>query len=592
MNALGKLLRVLLALTLVALAVPGYAATKLFSLSVTAMSTGYTASFNNLSNGNSYINSMNITIPSNLGANVTNVVVQPSLVTGNTKATPNCSVASPCIPGTTILISDISGIAPNTSGSIDLTTSAQVDLQSCGNTYQWSARAFTGNAGNSGGGTSFNASPGPGVIAFATSTVSCTLQFDRQPTNAQIGNKITSVSGNPAGDAVTIKALIGGSVAASFTGPITLTLNQPAGGGGTLTSAMTITGGVATLTSLSVDTIGTYSLKASASGFNDATSNSFKIFDGILDCGQSFGSKFTSDSKLADTEPGWDAGMRNAYNKDGVAEECVPVLYTFTNMILASNTVNLTWDMDSQRNAAFMYQINWGLRPVETTGGLTGWTVTPRPQVAWLNVDGSLTTLGGNPQYVPALACLSDRLPAPYGVLAADVLPTDTQIQVKGIAANPASSFLVPAPGAPALPATPFPIVIANTAGGAQLLTTERMTVTSVGTPVLSGGTYSATFTVTRGTAAEGDPTGTGKAAHTRPTGKDLRVMSTPLPIIPASYPAPYVVQTQAHMCIADHGFIPYDGFGVGGALTGATRLLYRTTVFDIGDGWVRIGNF
>jgi hypothetical protein len=497
--------------------------------------------------------------------------------------------------GTTILISDISGIAPNTTGSVALTADAPVDLQSCGSSSNWEARAYTGNAGNSGGGTSFTASPGGGTVATATSSVSCTLQFDKQPTNAEIGKKITSVAGNPAGAEVTIKALIGGSVATSFTGPITLTLNQPTGGGATLTSAMTITAGVATLTSLSVDTLGTYSLKASASKFTDATSNSFKIFDGILDCGQSFASKFTSDSKLADSEPGWDMGTRNAYNKDGVSEECVPVLYTFTNMILASDTVNLSWDTDAQRNAAFMYQINWGLRPVETAGALAGWTVMPRPQVAWLNVDGSLTTLSGNPKYVPGLACLSDRLPAPYGVLAADVLPTDTQIQVKGIGANPASAFLVPAPGAPALPATPFPIVIANTAGGAQLLATERMTVTSVGTPVLNGTTYSTTFTVTRGTAAEGDPTGTGKAAHTRPAGKDLRVMSTPLPIIPndaTSYPAPYVVQTQAHMCVADHGFAPYDGLGVGGSLTGATRLLYRTTIFDIGDGWVAIGKF
>jgi hypothetical protein len=71
--------------------------------------------------------------------------------------------------------------------------------------------------------------------------------------------------------------------------------------------------------------------------------------------------------------------------------------------------------------------------------------------------------------------------------------------------------------------------------------------------------------------------------------------MSTPLPIIPndaTAFPPPYVVQTQAHMCVADHGFTPYDGYRVGGDLTGATRLLYRTTIFDIGDGWVRIGNF
>jgi hypothetical protein len=592
MNALGKLLRFLVTFTLVAFALPSNAATKLFSFSVTPTSTGYTATFNNLSNGNSYINSMNIT----LGVKVTNVTVQSSLVTGNTAVTPNCSVTKPCNPGDTILISWISGIAPNTSGSIALTAEAPVDLTSCGATANWSARAFTGNAGNSGGGTSFTASPGGGTVATASSTISCTLQFDKQPANAEINQEITSVAGQPAGPKVTIKALIGGSVATSFTGPITLTLNQPTGGGATLTptpTPMTITAGVATLTSLKVDTLGTYSLKASASGFTDGTSDSFKIFAGILDCGRPFASSFLNPGTLADSEPGWAAGMRNAYNKDGVQEDCVPVLYTFTNAILASDTVNLTWDMTAQPNAAFMYQLNWRLRPVETTGALAGWTKMPRPEVAWLNTDGSLTTVNGDKQFVPALACLSDRLPAPYGELAANVLPTDTQIQVKGIKANPASSDLVPNPGAPALPATPFPIVIANTAGGAQLLTTERMTVTSVGTPVLSGGTYSTTFTVTRGTATEG---GAIKAPHDLPAyPKVLRVMSTPLPIIPndaTAFPPPYVVQTQAHMCVADHGFTPYDGYRVGGDLTGATRLLYRTTIFDIGDGWVRIGNF
>jgi hypothetical protein len=588
MNALGTLLRFLVAFTLVAFALPGNAATKLFSFSVTPTSTGYTATFNNLSNGNSYINSMNIT----LGVKVTKVTVQSSLVTGNTAVTPNCSIAAPCNAGDTILISWISGIAPNSSGSVELTTDAPVDLQACGTTSQWSARAFTGNAGNSGGGTSFNASPGPGTTAYATSAVSCTLQFDKQPANAEINQEITSVAGQPAGPKVTIKALIGGSVATSFTGPITLTLNQPTGGGAALTSSMTITAGVATLTSLKVDTLGTYSLKASAEKFTDATSGTFKIFAGILDCGQPFASSFVNPGTLADSEPGWAAGMRNAYNKDGVEEECVPVLYTFTNSILASDTVNLTWDTTAQPNAAFMYQLNWRLRPVETTGASAGWTVMPRPQLAWLNTDGTLTTLNGTPKFVPALACLSDRLPSPYGVLAANILPTDTQIQVRGILANPASPDLVPNPGAPALPATPFPIVIANTAGGAQLLTTERMTVTSIGTPVLSGGTYSTTFTVTRGTATEG---GALKAPHDIPAGKDLRVMSTPLPIIPndaTSYPAPYVVQTPAHMCVAEHGFTPYDGYRVGGDLTGATRLLYRTTIFDIGDGWVRIGNF
>jgi hypothetical protein len=285
----------------------------------------------------------------------------------------------------------------------------------------------------------------------------------------------------------------------------------------------------------------------------------------------------------------------------------VPVLYTFTNNILENNEVNLTWDTTSQPNAAFMYQLNWQLRPVKTTGVTAGWTDTPRPDVAWLNADGSLTTLAGNKAYIPALACISDKLPAPYGTLGADVLPGSTQITVTGIAANPLvmntntdpnTPYTAPVPGDPALPALPFPIVIANTVNGVQSTATERMTALSIqGVPIASGGvnpTFTITFNVRRNTATEGVPAPVSVLpSHVAGT----RVMSTPLPIIPndaQTFPAPYVVQTQAHMCVADHGFSSYDGASyypaTGGSLIGVSRLLYRTTIFDIGDGWVRVG--
>ena len=66
------------------------------------------------------------------------------------------------------------------------------------------------------------------------------------------------------------------------------------------------------------------------------------------------------------------------------------------------------------------------------------------------------------------------------------------------------------------------------------------------------------------------------------------KVMSTPLPIIPndaTAFPPPYVAQTQANMCIAQHGF---DSFAIGA--DGVTRVLYFTTVIDGSDAWVRVG--
>ena len=140
------------------------------------------------------------------------------------------------------------------------------------------------------------------------------------------------------------------------------------------------------------------------------------------------------------------------------------------------------------------------------------------------------------------------------------------------------SSFLTPVPGAPSVPDVPFPIVIANKTG----VGVERMTAISmVGSPVASGGTFTITYNVTRGTPTEGMSQ---PAVHAG----GARVMSTPLPIIPndpTTFPAPYTPQTQANMCIAQHGF---DSFALGP--DGKVRLLYFTTVIDIGDGFVRVG--
>jgi hypothetical protein len=280
---------------------------------------------------------------------------------------------------------------------------------------------------------------------------------------------------------------------------------------------------------------------------------------------------------VAPDQPGYSAGSRGDYNKDG--STCVLVPYTFTNTILTApfDQVHLSWDTTVQPNASFIYTLNWRLRPVETTSPLTGWTVAPRPQVAWLT-DGS-----GNPIFIPSLACVSPKLPAPYGTLAASIDANATQVTITGIKANPASQYAVPQPGAPAIPSLPFPIVIANTVGGSPSTVTERLTAVSIAsqspatTPNYSG-TYTITFNVTRGGVTEG-------MSAPAPHGAGYIAMSSPLPIIPndaSTFPAPYVVNTQAHMCVAEHGF---NSFTIGS--DGVTRLLYYTTVIDIGDGWV-----
>ena len=572
MNGIRRLAVFLTATILAVSAMPGNAAQKLFSLTTSPLSSSMTVTYNNLSGGNSYINSMTLVTP----FPVANVALQPSLITGNTAILPaGCTTAAGCPAGTTISFTNLAGIGPGSAGFATMSVTAPDTSQACGSNYLWSAQAFTGNAV---GGTAFIA-PDRTTTATSTTTIACTLQFVAQPANAEVGTTITSVASDPSGAPVQVQALIGGAVATSFSGQVTLAQSPSSGtlSGGSLSAAS----GVATFSSLSLDTLGTYTLTASATGFTSAVSNAFKIFAGVLDCGDSFASSFANPGNLAADQPGYASGSRSGYNKDGVASECVPVLYTFTNTILTPpyDQVSLSWDTVSQPNAAFIYTMNWRLRPVITSnpGNLApspiGWTAMPRPGVAWL------TDASGNPIFIPALACVSGKLPAPYGQLGAAIDQNATSITITGVAGDAVT-------GAPKVPSTPFPVVIANQVGGLQSTQTERMT--AVGTPTQSpptapgAGPYTLTYTVTRGTATEGF---SAKAQHAA----GYQVVSTPLPIIPndaTTFPAPYTVQTQAHMCIAEHGF---NAFSIGA--DGTTQVMYFTTVIDIGDGYVK-GSF
>jgi len=596
MNGIRKLLLYVTALAFVAFALPGNAAPqKRFSLTM-SMSTTTTATFNNLSNGNSYINSMNLTTP----LPVTHVEVQANLITGTTSVSPNCTTAQPCAAGTTILISNISGVAPGTSGTLTLSVLAPADQNACSTQYTWSAMAFTGNAGNSGGGTSF-LTPSGSTTATSTTSLACVLQFLTQPANAQVGTTITSVVKDPGGAPVKVQASIGGSAAMSFTGPITLT-QSPATG--TLSGAsVNATAGTSTFNSLSLDTLGTYTLTATATGFTSATSNSFRIFAGVLDCSEPFPTNIINPGNVAPDQPGYAFGNRNGWNKDGVTDgACVPVLYTFTNNILASsdpllsNTVNLSWDTQSQVNAAFQYTVNW--QPIAVDSPTTGWSTSPRPQVAWLDTSGNLatgTTPSGNIAWIPGLACVSSNLPVPYGTLAADLGTTVDANNQSTITINnvkpvvypdpDGNTYLVPAAGSPDIPAVPFPIVIAGGTFAQQSTLTERMTaIAMVGSPVPNGNNFNITYQVRRGTVTEGSPTAQG-VSTIESHGTGLSVMSTPLPIIPNNatvFKAPYKVNTQAQMCIAKHGFTSFTIDA-----NGNTQVMYTSTIFDIGDGWV-----
>ena len=502
-------------------------------------------------------------------------------ITGSVQAT-SCGVAASNVAVTATMGNQNSGGTTGANGQAGFTFSTSGLI----------AGSYTINAGAS------------GYTSISTSITVCVngLTFTVQPSNVQTGNAVNAT--------VQATSCSTGSVVqgVSITAQVMDSSGNPVGSAQT-PAPVTDVNGNASL-SFTAGSPGTYKIGAGATNYSSATSATFKVYAGMLNCGDSFASSFVNPYFIMPDQPGYAAGMRNGYNKDGVSKTCVPVLYTFTNNILTSNQVQLSWDTSSQPNAAFEYTLNWQAQPV----GTSGWPSTPQPGIAWLNSDGSSTSNAANsastPAFIPALACLSNKLPAPYGSLASTAQPADTTITVSGVAANPTvivpgsnppTAYLVPTPGAPAVPATPFPVVIANwdTVNSVQSTTTERITAKSIASitpdpstvnpPMAASyytGTYTIVYNVTRGTATEGYPGGYPGGANPSHAANTL-VVSTPLPIIPndsTTFPAPYAVQTQAQMCIADHGF---QAFGSGSS----GQVMYWTTVIDIGDGVVK-GSF
>ena len=242
-------------------------------------------------------------------------------------------------------------------------------------------------------------------------------------------------------------------------------------------------------------------------------------------------------------------GQRWFFNKDG--STCAPVDYNFTNNGTTDGSAILKWNIQS--GAAFSYTV-FG-NPVGLDA--TGWPLASgRPLVTW-QFDGN-----GNPiNKRLAVACVSDRLPTPYGALASGIDATVTSLTV--------NTTVVP--GEVSMPAVPFPINVDS----------ERMQVTA---KAAGPGANQFTLTVIRGT---GDIP-SDAASHLA----GAIAMSTPLPIDPNQYlpspPAPNATtlnpsyQRQAQMCMASRGWTP---FGLNPA--GAQQVRWWSYIFDIGDGWI-----
>lgn len=467
---------------------------------------------NETPNGNSSVNSLRLAVPA--GLTIANTPADPP--TANWQGTIAFDSSS-------ISISNMSPLKPNQ--SFVLTLKVNATAGSC-NPLTWNAQAWTGSSFS---GDTFRLLFPPETTANPTTLVQSgfVLQFVSQPQNA-VKNAV--IGGNAGPVQVQLSSPSCG-LATWFNGNVNLT-----GATGLSGASVSAVGGAATFPALSINTAGTYALVANAPsvGLASAPSSTFTVYDGELKCEP--GTPYTFSSFPSGVtninQPGYAAGQRGMFNKDG--SQCIPVGYTFTNDILNSNSVLLQWNVLSQPGAAFQFTVTWKPEYVDAISGMPA-RVT---RVAWYDSTG--TVLG---PLVPGRACLSPKLPAPYGALngAIDAVVTTFPVSVS----------------AP-LPATPFPIVIDQ----------ERMTVTAVA---------SGSFTVLRGQG------GTTAAAHA--SGKST--MSTPLPLDGSG--------NEMRVCIVEEGWtavpagVPDCPVAPAPGAPSAPRacVMYSTTVFDIGDGFI-----
>ncbi len=178
------------------------------------------------------------------------------------------------------------------------------------------------------------------------------------------------------------------------------------------------------------------------------------------------GATFTVPDTL---NPACVTGQRGYYDKDGSIPVAVPVFVT--NTVSVNQQLHFRWP-DFQAGgdplATFDYFV-CATGPVPALGSTL---------VAWLNDNGHPASEPGNPAYIPAQPCNANAnfLPAPYGTLTADLLPSDSTLAIdtstparQSPLGTPPGSIDYPGspPTSPQNPGTAFDVVIG----------TERITV-------------------------------------------------------------------------------------------------------------------
>ncbi len=528
MNGLRNLAAILLATVFAAFAATAGAAgpVKQFSLAFNpgSLAAGNNPGFmlrikNESPNGNSSINSIDIPLPDGL-----TVYAAPTFQPAYTG---NIDWSTP----TRIRITNMSPIGRGSSVfvniPINVSSAATCAASGWDQTVAWTGSSLSGET---------FAKIAPSVLPAgygATTTPSGTLSlaFGTLPTSFVAGPSypvtvsVTSSCGTPPNTAVTLAGL------------------PSIGGGGEQT-----TSGGQTTFNVTFSTLGPVTVTASADSAQSISFSSMVFPNGSLACGSDIPGSVTNPSSLAGTEPGYAYGKRGEFNAKG--STCELVNYGFENKILtADQYIANAWDTALQPDAAFYYSVNWKAKTLVAAD--LGYPPVTRPKVAW-EVDNASQLIKTD-----GLACLSSKLPRPYGKVPTGGLGAGVLSITLDTTTTPPSGGYEPLPAV----GTPFPIYIGS----------ERMTASR------TGGT---TLTLTRGEAMTTD------AAH----GAGAYAMSTPMPIDMRGAPSctsgpgtsPYCGKA-VRMCIVSHGWQTYTPDPV----TGATRYYWQTDAIDNGDGFM-----
>ena len=125
------------------------------------------------------------------------------------------------------------------------------------------------------------------------------LSFTGQPFNIK--------SGDPTSATVHADSCGSAGAGVSVTAQLKDSSNQPVGSPQALS---TNTSGNVTF-SFTPTALGTYTITATATNYTGATSNAFKVFAGVLACGDPIAASFIDPANLAPDQPGYGSGTRN-----------------------------------------------------------------------------------------------------------------------------------------------------------------------------------------------------------------------------------------------------------------------------------------